>query len=75
MKIQSNCDRVAVTAPLQKRVRNYLIAEWTSMAGIEIEWYDFFLSGAALVRAFVKRFFPTLDPIWDTVTGFATSDR
>lgn len=45
------------------------------MAGIEIEWYDFFLSGAALVRAFVKRFFPTLDPIWDTVTGFATSDR
>ncbi|MFM0228134.1 MFS transporter [Paraburkholderia dipogonis] len=72
MQMQSTPDGAAVTAPLPKRARNYLLAGWASMAGTTIEWYDFFLYGTAAALVFNKIFFPTLDPILGTLAAFAT---
>jgi len=57
-------------------------AEWTptplrrvvmaSLIGTTIEWYDFFLYGAAAALIFNKLFFPDYDPWVGTLLAFAT---
>jgi metabolite-proton symporter len=43
-----------------------------SFIGTTIEWYDFFLFGAAATLVFNEQFFPTLDPTAGTLAAFAT---
>lgn len=55
----------APTASLRKVVL-------ASMIGTTIEWYDFFLYGAAASLVFGKLFFPKSDPTTATMLAFAT---
>jgi len=45
---------------------------FASMIGTTIEWYDFFLYGAAAALIFNKLFFPSFDPLVGTLLAFAT---
>src|SRR6267154_156013 len=40
--------------------------------GTTIEWYDFFLYGTAAALVFNKLFFPTLNPLADTLSAYGT---
>ncbi|WP_406724514.1 MFS transporter [Streptomyces sp. GD-15H] len=43
-----------------------------STVGSAIEWYDFFIYGAAAALVFNKLFFPSADPLTGTLLAFAT---
>lgn len=45
---------------------------FASFIGTAIEWYDFFLFGAAATLVFNEQFFPTLSPTAGTLASFAT---
>ena len=45
---------------------------FASFIGTAIEWYDFFLFGAAATLVFNTQFFPTLTPAAGTLAAFAT---
>jgi len=45
---------------------------FASFIGTAIEWYDFFLFGAAATLVFNTQFFPTLSPAGGTLAAFAT---
>lgn len=57
------------TVPSAKERRKVLGA---SFIGTAIEWYDFFLYGAAAALIFGPQFFPTDDPMAGTLAAFAT---
>ena len=43
-----------------------------SFIGTTIEWYDYFIFGAAAVLVLNQQFFPTLDPLAGVLASFAT---
>ena len=60
--------QVQGTAPRQPSHR---LAGISSMVGTTIEWYDFFIYGAAAALIFNKLFFPNLDPLSGVLAAFA----
>ena len=52
----------------QQRIR----AMVASAVGTSIEWYDFFLYGAAAALVFPQRYFPQIRPITGTLLSFST---
>ncbi|MFC0106293.1 MFS transporter [Kibdelosporangium aridum] len=53
-----------------QRLRPLRVA-FASFIGTAIEWYDFFLFGAAATLVFNTQFFPTLSPLAGTLAAFA----
>ena len=51
---------------------SHRLAGISSMVGTTIEWYDFFIYGAAAALIFNKLFFPNLDPLMGVLAAFAT---
>lgn len=62
--------QVQGTAP--PRQPSHRLAGISSMVGTTIEWYDFFIYGAAAALIFNKLFFPNLDPLSGVLAAFAT---
>ena len=60
---------MAESNPQRTSLRRVVMA---SMIGTTIEWYDFFLYGAAAALIFNKLFFPSFDPLIGTLLAFAT---
>ncbi len=58
------------TAPPAKS--SHRLAGISSMVGTTIEWYDFFIYGAAAALIFNRLFFPNLDPLTGVLAAFAT---
>ena len=59
------------TRPEDKK-SSHRLAGISSMVGTTIEWYDFFIYGAAAALIFNKLFFPNLDPLTGVLAAFAT---
>jgi metabolite-proton symporter len=55
-----------------KPARSALGVATASMIGTTIEWYDYYIYGAATVLVFNNQFFPSLDPLAATLAAFAT---
>lgn len=51
---------------------SHRLAGISSMVGTTIEWYDFFIYGAAAALIFNRLFFPNLDPLTGVLAAFAT---
>ncbi len=56
----------------QPKKSSHRLAGISSMVGTTIEWYDFFIYGAAAALIFNKLFFPNLDPLTGVLAAFAT---
>jgi len=56
----------------QIRRGNLIRAVVASAIGTSIEWYDFFLYGAAAALVFPSKFFPRSDPYTGTLLAFST---
>lgn len=61
-----------VQGTAQQRKPSHRLAGISSMVGTTIEWYDFFIYGAAAALIFNKLFFPNLDPLSGVLAAFAT---
>ncbi|TCB81015.1 MFS transporter [Acinetobacter sp. ANC 4173] len=57
---------------LPHKKSSHRLAGVSSMVGTTIEWYDFFIYGAAAALIFNKLFFPNLDPLTGVLAAFAT---
>lgn len=57
---------------LHNKTSSHRLAGISSMVGTTIEWYDFFIYGAAAALIFNKLFFPDLDPLTGVLAAFAT---
>jgi MFS family permease len=55
-----------------ERRRHLIRAVVASAVGTSIEWYDFFLYGAAAALVFPSKFFPRADPYTGTLLAFST---
>lgn len=64
-------DKIQGSNP-QKGKSSHRLAGISSMVGTTIEWYDFFIYGAAAALIFNKLFFPNLDPLTGVLAAFAT---
>lgn len=64
-------EQVKQQNPQQKK-SSHRLAGISSMVGTTIEWYDFFIYGAAAALVFNKLFFPNLDPLSGVLAAFAT---
>ena len=63
----------AKTEVHQQSRRTHLVrAVVASAIGTSIEWYDFFIYGAAAALVFPSRFFPRSDPFTGTLLAFST---
>ena len=60
---------MADPAASPRALRKVVVA---SLIGTTIEWYDFFLYGAAAALVFNQLFFPETDPLTGTLLAFAT---
>ncbi|OTG85156.1 MFS transporter [Acinetobacter sp. ANC 4648] len=58
--------------PIHHKKSSHRLAGISSMVGTTIEWYDFFIYGAAAALIFNKLFFPDLDPLTGVLAAFAT---
>lgn len=47
-------------------------AAWGAFAGTTIEWYDFYVYGTAAALVIGKLFFPTADPLMQTLSSLGT---
>jgi hypothetical protein len=56
-------------APDPIRTRRVALA---TLIGTSIEWYDFFIYGAAAALVFGKLFFPTANPLTGTLLALST---
>ena len=54
----------------QQPKSSHRLAGISSMVGTTIEWYDFFIYGAAAALIFNKLFFPNLDPMTGVLAAF-----
>lgn len=68
MTVESSttADRSPVLSSQRRRVLG------ASFIGTAIEWYDFFIYGAAASLIFGPQYFPTSDPLTGTLAAFAT---
>ena len=57
---------------LKNKKSAHRLAGISSMVGTTIEWYDFFIYGAAAALIFNKLFFPNLDPLMGVMAAFAS---
>ena len=57
---------------LKNKKSAHRLAGISSMVVTTIEWYDFFIYGAAAALIFNKLFFPNLDPLMGVMAAFAT---
>ena len=64
----SPTDTPTGTAP-SSSVRRVIVA---SLIGTSLEWYDFFIYGAAAALVFNELFFPSFEPLVGTLLAFAT---
>ena len=56
----------------EKRRQQMVRAVVASAVGTTIEWYDFFLYGAAAALVFPQKYFPQSDPFTGTLLSFST---
>ena len=59
----------AITQPTGAGLRRVVLS---SIIGTAVEWYDFFIYGAATALVFSKLFFPTSEASLSTIVAFAT---
>jgi MHS family shikimate/dehydroshikimate transporter-like MFS transporter len=59
----------AITQPTGAGLRRIVLS---SIIGTAVEWYDFFIYGAATALVFSKLFFPTSEASLSTIVAFAT---
>lgn len=64
-------EQIQASKPQPKK-SSHRLAGISSMVGTTIEWYDFFIYGAAAALIFNKLFFPNLDPLTGVLAAFAT---
>jgi metabolite-proton symporter len=67
--VTSTAAAAAPTAATPATLRKVIFG---SLIGTTIEWYDFFLYGAAAALVFNKLFFPKADPLTGAMLAFAT---
>jgi metabolite-proton symporter len=67
--VTSTTAAAAPTAATPATLRKVIFG---SLIGTTIEWYDFFLYGAAAALVFNKLFFPKADPLTGAMLAFAT---
>lgn len=65
-------EHIQGSSPQQPKKSSHRLAGISSMVGTTIEWYDFFIYGAAAALIFNKLFFPNLDPLTGVLAAFAT---
>lgn len=71
IRMDINMSQVQGNNANQKK-SSHRLAGISSMVGTTIEWYDFFIYGAAAALIFNKLFFPNLDPLTGVLAAFAT---